>query len=434
MKISVIGLGKLGSPMAAVFAAKGFQAIGVDLNKLFVDAINAGKAPVEETDLEKYIVAGKGNLTATTDFDYAITNSDVSFIIVPTPSGKDGFFSNAYVLDAVEKIGLSIRNKNSRHIVVITSTVMPGSTGGVIREKLETISGKRVGSDVGLCYNPEFIALGSVIHNMLHPDFILIGESDTMSGDVLEKIYKQVCGPNTEFRRMNWVNAEITKISINTFVTTKISYTNMISHLCEKIPESDAKVVLNAVGSDCRIGNKYLQAGLGYGGPCFPRDNVAFAALADKVGSTSMLAKITDDTNRNQPKRVLDIVTSAKCNSIGILGLAYKPGTPVIEKSQSILIADLLIEQGHRVYAFDPQVNMELPSVTLCNSIEDVISMSQFLIVATRCKEFVEYFKQKIPANKYILDCCQAIDEEHKNILRVGKFSRLNNVAELVAN
>src|SRR5581483_6625387 len=176
VRISVIGLGKLGSPMAACFAAKGFTTVGVDLNESYVDAINDGRAPVYEPQLAELIAEGRSCLTATTDTRRAVADTDATFVIVPTPSEADGGFSLQYVLEAMATIGTALRDKDTYHLVVLTSTVMPGATGGPVREALEQASGKRTGADFGLCYSPEFIALGSVIRDFLNPDFLLIGE------------------------------------------------------------------------------------------------------------------------------------------------------------------------------------------------------------------------------------------------------------------
>ena len=183
----------------------------------------------------------------------------MTFVIVPTPSDASGRFSNAAVLGAMKSIGPRSVAKTRYHVVVITSTVMPGSTGGEIQQALEQHAGRRVGPQLGLCYNPEFIALGSVVRDMLRPDMILIGESDTKAGDILERIYAKSCDNTPAIRRMNFVNAELTKISVNTFVTTKISYANMLADICDRLPGADVDVVTQAVGTDSRIGVKYLQ-------------------------------------------------------------------------------------------------------------------------------------------------------------------------------
>jgi UDPglucose 6-dehydrogenase len=192
---------------------------------------------------------------------------------------------------------------------------------------------------------------------MLRPDMILIGESDREAGDRLEGIYRRSCDNEPAFRRMNFVNAELTKISVNTFVTTKISYANMLADICDRLPGSDVDVVTHAVGTDSRVGSKYLRGAIGYGGPCFPRDNVAFAALARSIGANPELAEATDRLNRYQIERVLRAVQTRlqRPGTIGILGLSYKPDTAVIEESQGVMLAERLLAHGYDVAAYDPK-------------------------------------------------------------------------------
>lgn len=355
MKVCVVGLGKLGSPLAAVLASKGHHVIGVDRNPYFVDCINQGRAPVVEPRLQELIDASKGRLRATHAYEQAVLDSEISFVIVPTPSDHDGVFTNSWVLEAVRSIGSALKGRDRYHVVNITSTVMPGSTQGPIRTALEEASGKRVGVDIGLCYNPEFIALGSVVRNMLWPDMILLGQSDPRAGDVLEAVYRTTTDNTPPVQRMNLMNAEITKIAVNTFVTTKISYANTLAELCERLPGADVEVVTAALGKDTRIGAKYLTGALGYGGPCFPRDNVAFSVLAERLGVRSDLPRATDAVNRHQIDRLVskvrDHVTHGK---VTVLGLAYKPDTPVIDESQGVTIALELAREGRQVTVFDP--------------------------------------------------------------------------------
>lgn len=395
MRLSVIGLGKLGSPLAAVLASKGFEVIGVDLNSHFVDAINQGKAPVEEPRLQELIDASSGRLAATTDYERAILDSDLTFVIVPTPSDANGIFTNKYVIESLKAIGSALKKKDSYHVVNITSTVMPGSCEGEIRAALEEASGRIVGENVGLCYNPEFIALGSVVYNMLFPDMILLGESDARAGEMLESVYKTSCENKPPVMRMNLVNAELTKISINTFVTTKISYANMLADICERLPGADVDVVTTAVGMDSRIGRKYLKGALGYGGPCFPRDNVAFAKLAHGLGARPDLAEATDRLNDFQidrlAKKARQLLAGRK--HVGILGLSYKPDTPVIEKSQGVDLAARLADEGMSVTVFDPaaleNAMVELKDkVIAVGSAEDCIKASDLVIVTTAWPEF----------------------------------------------
>ena len=395
MKISVIGLGKLGSPLAAVFASKGFSVVGTDLNGAYVDAINRGEAPVDEPRLQELIEANRERLRATHDAAAAVADTDVTFIIVPTPSDETGRFQNRFILSAIEPVGAGLKRKKGYHVVVITSTVMPGSTGAEIRAALEVASGRSVGERLGLCYNPEFIALGSVVRDMLTPDIILIGESDAKAGDTLERIYQQSCDNKPAVRRMNFVNAELTKISVNTFVTTKISYANMLADICDRIPGADVDVVTAAVGSDSRIGNKYLRGAVGYGGPCFPRDNVAFASLARSIGARAELAEATDTVNRYQVERVLGAIQAQakQPGVIGILGLSYKPDTGVVEQSQGVALAARLVEEGHEVLVYDPKAldsgNDALPApIVAATSAEDCVRRAALVVVMTPWPEF----------------------------------------------
>jgi UDPglucose 6-dehydrogenase len=358
-RVSVVGLGKLGAPMAAVFGAKGCRVVGIDVSEKPVAAINAGRAPVDEPQLQEYLDRAGGRVRATTSYRDAVDFTDVSFVIVPTPSGSDRMFMNRLVVEAVECIGNALRTKDDYHVVVVTSTVMPGSTGGEIRAALERSSGRTVGCDVGLCYSPEFVAIGSVVQDMLRPDMLLIGESDPRAGDLLETIYRHVTEGSPELHRMNFVNAELCKISVNTFVTTKISYANMIADMCDRLPGADAEVVTRAVGADSRIGRKYLRPAIGYGGPCFPRDNKAFSALGRRLGVNCALAQATDSINDHQLSRLLGAIEASARpgGKVAVLGLSYKPHTAVIEESQSILLSVELMRAGYDIAAYDPMAN-----------------------------------------------------------------------------
>jgi UDPglucose 6-dehydrogenase len=414
MKISVVGLGKLGAPLSAVLASKGFSVVGVDLNQSAVDALNNGRAPVEEPRLQELIDHNRERLSATTDIREAVAATETTFVIVPTPSEPSGRFSNAAVIAAMKSIGAALAGKSGYHLVVVTSTVMPGSTGGEIRATLEHHAGRRVGPELGLCYNPEFIALGSVVRDMLQPDMILIGESDAKAGDLLESIYVRSCDNTPAIRRMNFVNAELTKIAVNTFVTTKISYANMLADICDRLPEADVDVVTRAVGADSRIGVKYLKGATGYGGPCFPR-NVAFSALARGLGARTELAEATDAMNRYQIERVLGAIDARAINTgpIGILGLSYKPDTAVVEESQGVALAGRLLDLGRRVIVFDP---LAIPAalavlrrpVEIAASAADCVERSALVVVMTPWPEFGQ-----VPVDAYrrqgerlpVLDC-----------------------------
>ncbi len=275
---------------------------------------------------------------------------------------------------------------------------MPGSTGGAIREALENAAGRSAGETIGLCYGPEFIALGSVIRDMLNPDFYLIGELDMRSGDVLERIYSAMCDNAAPIRRMSFVNAELAKIAINTYVTTKISFANMLSEICDHLSGANSTVVTAALGQDSRIGGKYLAPALGYGGPCFPRDTMAFASMAGKLGARADIVEAADLINRHQPVRMVELVRELLARgTIGILGLSYKPNTPVIEASQGVEIAMLLADAGYRVLVHDPQAQDAAMAVLrdrveATDSAEECAAASDLLIIATPWTGF-----QKLP-------------------------------------
>lgn len=393
--ISVVGLGKLGAPLAACLANKGYHVVGVDMDPDKVRLINEGRAPVFEPGLQDLLSSSRERLSATDDHELAVKNSDVSFIVVPTPSNEQGGFSLQYVLPTCEAIGQVIRQKSDFHLVVLTSTVLPGATEAEVKPTLERHSGKRCGVEFGLCYSPEFIALGSVIRDFLNPDFILIGESDSYSGEILAALYKKICENDPPIARMNFVNAELTKIALNSFVTTKITFANMLARICERLPGADVDVVTSALGLDSRIGRKYLKGAIGYGGPCFPRDNVAFACFAKEVGASATLAEATDTMNRQQVLELAKIVKSSlpEHGQVGILGLAYKPDTDVVEETQGLELARLLANEEVPVLVYDPaamdNAKKILPeSVGFAPSMEACVIEADVIVLTTPWEEF----------------------------------------------
>jgi UDPglucose 6-dehydrogenase len=419
-RASVIGLGKLGSPLAACLAAKGLQVVGVDADPQKVESIRQGHAPVFETRLEETIASAAGRLRATSSIAEAVAASEITFIVVATPSEPEGGFSLRFVLPVCEEIGRAIGAKDGYHVVVITSTVMPGTTGGPVLQALERSSGKRVGKDFGLCYGPEFIALGSVVRDFLNPDFVLIGESDARAGQVLEAIYLRVCETSPAVARMNFVNAELTKLSVNTYVTTKISFANMLARICERLPGCDVDVVTRALGLDTRIGGKYLKGAVSYGGPCFPRDNLALLALAEELGAPAEIAQVTHRFNRAQIPWLADLVCrQTPRGTIGVLGLTYKPNTDVVEESVGLLLSRELVSRKTDVLAYDPAGAQngakELgEAVRLADSAQQCISASEAVVLATPWQEFVE-----IPATGWaragsprtVVDCWRALPQ-----------------------
>jgi UDPglucose 6-dehydrogenase len=392
-RIAVVGLGKLGLPMAAVLAAKGFAVIGLDIDPLRVDQINAGCAGRLEPGM--VAAAAPPRWSAMQMSNEAIASSDVSIVIVPTPSGTDGAFLNDHVLAAVRGIGAGLREADHYHLVVITSTVMPGSLDDVIVPALVEAAQTPLGDRLGVCYNPEFVALGSVAHDMSRPDLVLIGESDTRAGDLLVGISRRVVESQPEIHRTNFVNAELCKIAVNTFVTLKISYANMIADLCDHLPSADATVVLGAAGADRRIGHEYLLGAVAYGGPCFPRDTAAFAAIARRRGVRCDLVEATEAVNRHQVQRLYAAVAArAQAGSrVAVLGMSYKPGTDVIEESQGVALARALLDAGFMVTIADPASLREATAslgkrIVAATSPADAVAWADIVVITTPWPEF----------------------------------------------
>jgi UDPglucose 6-dehydrogenase len=333
-RVGIIGAGKLGSPMACALASKGFEVLVCDVDPEKVKAINFGIAPVSETGLQELLTENKSRLRATDSISETVRFADVTFVVTATPSNPDGRFSLEYILPVCEEIGRTLaKSKPAFHPVVITSTVMPGDTWGPIRETLEKYSGRKCGESFGLCYNPEFIALGSVIHDFLNPDFVLLGASDPLTEARVSSVYEKIS--DAPAYRTSIVNAELTKLAINSYITTKISFANMLSRICNDIPGADVDAVTQGMGMDSRIGKKYLKGGVSFGGPCFPRDNRALATLGQSFPLT------IDAFNRSQidwlARKVKEISGDER---IVVLGLSYKPGTSVDTESPGLALID----------------------------------------------------------------------------------------------
>jgi UDPglucose 6-dehydrogenase len=264
---------------------------------------------------------------------------------------------------------------------------------------------------------------------------VLIGESDARSGDILEQLYAGVCKNDPPFRRMSLVNAELTKIAVNTYVTMKISYANTLADMCERLPGADVDAVTDALGLDTRIGRKYLRGAIAYGGPCFPRDNKAFAVLARDLGAEPLLAEATDSVNVAQTDRLARIVQSRlkAGNAVGILGLAYKPDTGVIEESSGIALARLLGQAGYEVNIYDP-VAMDAALDALGGaaqgsaSVGELLERSDVVVITTPWPEFAELPIESLEREgrrAVVIDCWGLLSEEiygeATDIVRLGR-------------
>ena len=367
--------------MAAAIASRGISVVGVDVNQRAVDVLNAGRAPVRETGLDDLIASNREHLRATTRFSEAVHDSAITFVVVPTPSDDDGGFSLEYAAAAFVEIGRALKSKSAYHLVVLTSTVLPGATRYGLLPILEAESGKHCGEAFGLCYSPEFIALGSVIRDFLNPDLVLIGESDMRAGDRLEACYRAVLTKPAPAARMSLENAELTKIALNTYVTTKISFANTLAALCERVPGGNVDVVTRALGLDTRIGPRFLTGATGYGGPCFPRDNRALIHFAESVGVRADLAEATDAINERVHRRVVDRVLSVASPEarVAVLGIAYKPASHITEESQGLAVATALHAAGFDVRTFDPLAG----DLAWAAPLEECLRDADVIVVAT---------------------------------------------------
>lgn len=367
MRLAVFGLGKLGAPLAAVLATRGFEVNGYDPNP------NAWRNLPPEPHLEDLVEAAKSRITICERPEDAVMGVAVVFVIVPTPSLPDGSFTNEHVIAALH----SMRGGLSPECVVnIVSTVMPGSCDGPIREALP--------KGQPLTYSPEFIALGTVVRDLLNPDFIQIGESDKRSGDVVESILAQVANGNPPVHRMSLISAELAKIMNNAFICVKIGFANMLAEICDAMSGANAAQVAAAIGADHRIGIACLKPGLGFGGPCLPRDTKAVATLANSLAVNPALVKAADEGNFESAAKVMDQVMAhtGPGERVAILGQSYKPGTPVTEASQALWLAEWLAKSGRRVATYDPM------APCTAQSMEEAIKDAACVIIATPWPEF----------------------------------------------
>ena len=424
--VSVIGLGKLGACIAACFAHKGYSVIGADVSARTVELVNERKAPVFEPGLAEMMASPKGRLRATQDVAQAVVDSDVTLIVVPTPSTPEGGFSIDYVIEAARLIGRGLKAKKGYHVVVLTSTVLPGSTEYGMIPVLERESGKRCDEAFGVCYSPEFIALGQVIKDFLSPEFLLIGEHDDRAGKQLADLYLGVCDNTPKIARMNIVNSELTKISVNAYVTMRISFANMVASLSEQLPGGDVDTVTGALGLDTRIGSRYLKGAVAYGGPCFPRDNQALAFLARQLGQAGALSEAVHSYNASSNHRLAErvIEVTPKGGSVAVLGLSYKPDSNVIEEAPGFLLARNLVEAGVKVTVHDPMamdaVRKALAdNVRYAASVDDAIAGSDVVVITNPDRAYAALDLTAIPRSTIVIDAWRLLRKQAES----GRFT-----------
>eukprot|EP01062_Namystynia_karyoxenos_P016577 TRINITY_DN16056_c0_g1_i1.p1 TRINITY_DN16056_c0_g1~~TRINITY_DN16056_c0_g1_i1.p1 ORF type:complete len:448 (+),score=200.81 TRINITY_DN16056_c0_g1_i1:94-1344(+) len=347
-KVSMIGIGRLGLCTALCFERAGWEVLGVDVIQSYVDAINQKTLRSTEPRVMEFLQKAT-KLRCTTGMKEALDFSDLIMILVATPTGGGDDVYDISVLSKVlgEINSYGVKNKH----VVICCTVLPGYIAQIGRFLLRDSPGCTVS------YNPEFIAQGDVIAGLLKPDCVLIGEGSKDAGEVLEALYKDSTENEPRICRMSAESAEIMKLSVNCFVTTKISYANMVGDICDRTPGADKFDVLKAVGADSRIGGKYILPGYGFGGPCFPRDNRALGNYARKVGIEPLICSATDKYNEYHADVMTRALLDQGLDHYVITDVAYKRCCPVdiIEESQPLLVATNLVKAGKKVTIRDRQ-------------------------------------------------------------------------------
>ena len=413
MKICVIGLGKLGLPLAALFANGGNEVKAYDANESLRNALTSGLFESNEPGLVAMLDENKSRLKVTNSLSEAVSESEIVFLIVPTPSRESGHFSNDFIIEAIREIGGAL-TETQKIVIDIVSTVMPGSCEGPIREELEKSSNRKLGSNLGLCYNPEFIALGTVIHDMQYPDMHLVGESSEWAGEKVTTALKSIVKKDVLARRMSLAEAELVKIAVNNFVTMKISFANSLMQCADALGNIDIDAVTDAIGLDTRVGGKYLKAAAAYGGPCFPRDTRALAALYLDLGLKNALSEATEVINSEHSRfiseKIMSLITPE--SKVGIAGLSYKSGTRVTEESPGLKLLKDLSSMGINVKYWDDGgavIDNENQHSKAFSSPRDLINNSDFVIISRPILETEEFKTMLFDSGKPYLDLWRLI-------------------------
>lgn len=409
MKVSVIGAGYVGLVSGACLAEKGHRVICVDVDDAKVEKINRGIPPIYERDLEELLNNNiHGNLAATTDLAGAVIGTDLSFIAVGTPFDGEQI-DLSYVRKAACDIGTALKAKKTYHVVVLKSTVVPGTTDGVVLPILEESSGQKAGFDFGVGMNPEFLKEGEAIHDFMHPDRIVLGGIDEKTLNMLEALYRPFEGVDTI--RTNNSTAEMMKYSSNSLLATMISFSNEIGNLCAAMEGIDIVEVMKGVHLDRRLSpilsdgsrivpsfTTYLEAGCGFGGSCFPKDVKALISHGKKHGKSMRLLEAVISINEQQPQQILSLLNkhfpSLRGIRLAVLGLAFKPGTDDMRESPAIPIVKSLLREDAEIKAYDPVAKDEAKKVfgddgiLYCDELDQAIKDVDAIVLLTRWQEF----------------------------------------------
>jgi len=409
MKISVIGTGYVGLVSGVCLAEKGHNVVCVDIDKQKVDNINDAIAPIHENGLDALLEKNLHNrFSATDDLSSAVLNSDISIIAVGTPFDGE-LIDLSFIENVSRELGNVLKNKNGYHVVVVKSTVVPGTTDDFVLPIIEKFSGKKAGRDFGVGMNPEFLREGEAIDDFMNPDRIVIGGIDERTREVLADIYKVF--HNVEIVQTNNKTAEMIKYTANSLLATLISFSNEMGNLCADLKNVDVTDVMRGVHLDKRFlpflpdGNRvrpgflsYVEAGCGFGGSCFPKDVKALIAHGKRAGNSMSLLESVISINEKQPYKIISLLEKHFENyegkNIAILGLAFKPNTDDMRESPAIPVVNYLQEKGVKISAYDPVAYKEAEKIfgnhqiTYNDDLESIILNADAVILLTSWKEF----------------------------------------------
>ena len=405
MNVSVFGLGYVGCVSAASFAGDGHHVIGVDVNQGKVDAVNAGRSPIVEPGLEELLAqnVADGRLRATTDTASAIRDTDVSLLCVGTPSRRNGSLDLSYLERVAEQVGQAIRDKSTYHVVVVRSTVLPGTTHEMVIPVLEKASGKTYGDGFGVSVNPEFLREGTALKDFRRPPLTLVGHNHAADATGTIGLYRSVEAPliSTSIRV-----AEMMKYTSNTWHALKVVFANEIGNLCKKL-NVDSHEVMDIFCRDQKLNlsSYYLKPGFAFGGSCLPKDVRALQYRARELDVELPMISHILPSNQLQIQHALDQVLETGRRSIGLLGFSFKTGTDDLRESPMVILAEALLGKGLSLKIYDRNVSTarlvgankeyietQIPHLSslLCDTIAEVVDGSEVIVVGNPDPEFVE--------------------------------------------
>lgn len=423
--ISIFGLGYVGAVTAACLAERGFRVLGVDVNPAKVEMINAGVTPIVEEKIGHIIkdVVQDNRLTATVDVQQAIAETNSSLICVGTPSRANGDLELTYVKRVAEQIGAALASKNEYHTVILRSTVLPGTTEDVVQPILEEFSGKQVGKDFGLCFNPEFLREGSSVKDFHAPPFTLVGTQHERDADVVRELYGWL---DAEFLVEDIRTAEMVKYINNSYHAVKVAFANEVGRLCEAL-KIDSHAVMNIFCKDTKqnLSAYYLKPGYAFGGSCLPKDLRAILYKAKSADVDMELFQSTLTSNRTQIEAGIKAIERLKNRKVGLLGLSFKAGTDDLRESPMVTLVETLLGRGYEIRIFDENVSLsrlvgsnkayieqELPHISemLHESMEDVIAASDTIVIGNPDPRFADVARQ-VPPGKQVVDLVRIVPE-----------------------